>query len=408
MNVQNVTRVAVVHVNASQRVTIEGGGSIHGSAAQAWKSWSVIDNRMSPYGDDGADSYRTHLLLVTSSHDVTVRGNRTAGGSYLKIHNSSDWTFRMDSSSNIHVDGVDIYGDRRFPNNDGFDPESCQNVTLTNSRIDVADDGVCPKANKGSGPLLGLWVYNTTIRSHSHAIKFGSNTDELMKDILFNNVTIWDSNGGMSIQQRSEGDIVNVTWSNIKVETRYSAPRWWGNGEWLIVSNTPRGNGHAIGNIQGMRFVNITGRSENGGLLSGLSGGVSDVSFESIDIKIETWSNYSTGPYPCYADPLVCTNDTAHLCVKHPVPTGSPIQCMGSRDYRPVPAVVPCPHCYYTRTPSKANALYLENAHGVHFGANVKFEFEQPRKDWFGRCLEKDNHTTGVTGSEGIVCIGES
>ena len=45
-----------------------------------------------------------------------------------------------------------------------------------------------------------------------------------------------------------------------------------------------------------MRFVNISGRSENGGLLSGLSGGVDDVTFENIHIKIAAWSNYSTGP----------------------------------------------------------------------------------------------------------------
>ena len=31
-----------------------------------------------------------------------------------------------------------------------------------------------------------------------HAIKFGSNTDTLMRDILFDNVTIVDSNGGMA------------------------------------------------------------------------------------------------------------------------------------------------------------------------------------------------------------------
>jgi polygalacturonase len=98
---------------------------------------------------------------------------------------------------------------------------SCINVTLVNSRIDVADDGVCPKASAGLGPLQGLTVRNCTIRSGSHAIKFGSNTDTTMRDVLFDNITIIDSNGGMAIQQRSEGDIINVTWSNVIVQTRY-------------------------------------------------------------------------------------------------------------------------------------------------------------------------------------------
>lgn len=180
----------------------------------------------------------------------------------------------------IHLLALFCYPTGRFPNNDGFDPESCINVTLVNSRIDVADDGICPKAAAGKGPLKGLYVHNVSVRhvhtksqrnapllitliymftaylcginlcianqrqsrcvqalrtytyariracgkcwretprmltphndeqrrSHSHAIKFGSNTDTDMSDIVFDNITIWDSNGGLAIQQRSEGN----------------------------------------------------------------------------------------------------------------------------------------------------------------------------------------------------------
>ena len=42
-----------------------------------------------------------------------------------------------------------------------------------------------------------------------------------MSNIVFDNITVWDSNGGLSIQQRSAGNIRNVTWSNIRpVESR--------------------------------------------------------------------------------------------------------------------------------------------------------------------------------------------
>ena len=53
------------------------------------------------------------------------------------------------------------------------------------------------------------------------------------------------------------------------LETQYHAPRWWGNGEWLGISNNPRNNQSNPGTIRQLRFINITGRSENGGLLSG-------------------------------------------------------------------------------------------------------------------------------------------
>ena len=245
----NVTATAVVNVDKAQHVEIGGGGGIHGHAEEAWSYFSDKDARMAPVAVDGSMS-RPHTLLITDSRDVHVH--------HIFLHNSTDWTFRMDTSHDIFVDSVDIYvrpnasllvcstpsctprpprrhplshvqGDERFPNNDGFDPESCTNVTLVNSAISVADDGICPKAN--AAPLIGLTVRNTTIRSRSvrnsgwnfrgnltdilryfslfdghfrqGAIKFGSNTGPgTMRDILFDNITIWSSNGGMKIQGR--------------------------------------------------------------------------------------------------------------------------------------------------------------------------------------------------------------
>ena len=140
INVINITLVSIVQVGPNaNNVQIEGPGTLYGSSDLGWDYYSAYDNRFSPYNDDGS-SPRTHCLYILNSNNITV----TKG---LKLHNATDWTFRMDNSSNILVDDVDIFGDSRFPNNDGFDPQSCVNVSLTNSRIDVADDGICPKAD---------------------------------------------------------------------------------------------------------------------------------------------------------------------------------------------------------------------------------------------------------------------
>ena len=107
----------------------------------------------------------------------------------VHLHNSTDWTFRV-KHFNIFVDNVDIYGDSRFPNNDGFDPMSCRNVASTRA-------SAWPMMNlpQGSSAWVysNLYVRNVTVKSKSHAIKFGSNTDTLMANI-FDNITIWDSN----------------------------------------------------------------------------------------------------------------------------------------------------------------------------------------------------------------------
>ena len=87
---------------------------------------------------------------------------------------------------------------------------------------------------------------------------------------------------------------------------------------------------------------------------------------------------------------------------------GDEINCMGSRDYRPIPNLLPPdlpPRVRGgDRTPSKADALFLENVHDVSF-ANVTFEFESPRQPWFGACLVVDKYSDGIKGAGSIQCI---
>ena len=54
--------------------------------------------------------------------------------------------------------------------------------------------------------------------------------------------------------------------------------------------------------------------------------------------------------------------------------------------------------------PGKADGLFIENAHGVVL-KNVTFEYEMPRRSWFGDCLVVDNRSTGVIGAKDVCCI---
>ena len=56
---------------------------------------------------------------------------------------------------------------------------------------------MCLKSTAGYGINKNITVINTIIRSKSSAIKFGSNTDEDMYDIHFENITIRDSHRGI-------------------------------------------------------------------------------------------------------------------------------------------------------------------------------------------------------------------
>jgi hypothetical protein len=104
------------------------------------------------------------------------------------------------------------------------------------------------------------------------------------------------------------------------------------------VTNGPqRSPAHGIGTISNISFINITGESENGALISGLTNGLHGLLLDNVRIKITTSSNYSRGlGPPCYTPT-----------------TGAAVPCMGTRDYRPLADANATHHnlChYYCRT----------------------------------------------------------
>lgn len=366
----NHTTSAVLNVSHVTNVTISGQGVVHGSAEHYISYYQPDDNRFEPTAPDGA---RPNLLIIEESRSVMVRD--------LHFHNSSDKNIIVRKSSDVTIDGVEIFSDSRYPNTDGIHPSSATRLTVLNSRIDVADDGISPISTLADGPLTGLVVRNTTIRSKSHGIKFGSTCDALCSDCLFENITIHDSNSGLAIQQRGAGDIRNITFRDIKIETRYQAPRWWGNGEWLAVTVEPRHQNDTIGQTQNLSFEHISARSENGGLLSGLAGaGIQGVSFSDVNLTITRGiGNYSTGLGPPCCPPGGRGN----------------ITCMGTRDHRPsYTEDVACTSFGNCRVPGKADGFHMENVHDVLL-ADVQVRFEG-HAEWYGACATQSNMTTGV------------
>ncbi|EGD76632.1 hypothetical protein PTSG_07745 [Salpingoeca rosetta] len=359
-SVPNCTH-ALLHLEHVQNVTVEGGGTLYGNAEHYIASYSAKDNRFNPTKPDGS---RPRVIFMHNATDVVLRE--------ISVLNASDWHVHIQASRRVLVDSVYIHGDSRFPNNDGIDPDSSIDVTIRNSIIDVADDGICLKSTAGMGPLANVYVHNCSIRSQSHAIKFGSNTDEDMYNVLFDHIAILDTNSGLAIQQRSNGSIYNVTWSNIGLQTRYSAPRWWGNGEPIVITSERRAGGPPVGNIHDIHFFNISAQSENGIFVSGAAHGISNITFTNVDFTVVLFGNYSSGEGPpCFAADHVY----------------DAIPCMGTHDRRP--SARDGPTCsYYCRKIAQADAFYFERTQATL--KNILVTFEGVRQPWFGTCFNHD------------------
>jgi hypothetical protein len=385
--VVNETRTALLQGQEVIYVEITGGGTVYGNAEHYIHHYEDHDKRFEPSQPDGK---RPKLLLLNESSHVHIRN--------LSFQNSSDWNVHIRNSEYVTVDHCNVTGDRRFPNNDGIDPDSSRHVTISHCYIDVADDGICLKAHDRERPLQHVTVTHCTIRSRSHAIKFGSDTNANMSHVLFQNITIRDSNSGVALQQRGPGNISNVTFRGVRVAaTRYDNPRWWGNGEWLCITSEPRRRGDAVGRADDLVFENVTAVSENGGLVSGRAHGVTNLTMKHIRITIKAFSNYSDGSGPPCSFLQRGGYNNAMIV---------PIQCMGTRDYRPSYWQGDDPFCISRgacRTPAVANGMYFEN---VRFGAleDVTVVFDGPRRLWYGDCIAQDNRSYGII-QRGVKCL---
>ena len=171
------------------------------------------------------------------------------------------------------IDGISIYNNLKMANCDGIDPDHCKNVAISNCRIICADDCIVFKntaAYEKYGACENITVSNCSLTSTSAAIKFGTESESLFKDILITNCNISASNRGIALMLRDKGSIENVVFSNINIDTRLFSPEfYWGKAEPVYVTARRRKEDTKTGHIRNVTFENINCSSENGIVICG-------------------------------------------------------------------------------------------------------------------------------------------
>ena len=189
------------------------------------------------------------------------------------------------------IDSISILNDWNVPNNDGIDLDHCRNVRVANCHIDTADDGIVLKntPNFASyGRCENITVTGCTIASRSCALKL----DEAyappgIRNVVFDACVIFRSNRGLCIQSRDAGDIENILFSNITIETQLQTSKWWGAGEPIHVSLLPRHPDTKLGHVRQIRFSNILCKGESGIYLRGCAAQpLEDIVFDNVRVEV--------------------------------------------------------------------------------------------------------------------------
>jgi hypothetical protein len=136
---------------------------------------------------------------------------------------------------------------------------------------------------------------------------------DTIRQVLFNNCIIKKSNRGVGIQNRDEGVVSDVVFSNMIIEGHLFSDVWWGKAEPIYITayrrakinhkdanwRFPKGATEGrVGEVKNIYFSNIKCTSENGIYVSGESANkISNIVFDEVDVVINKTTAIPGGVY---------------------------------------------------------------------------------------------------------------
>ena len=207
----------------------------------------------------------------------------------ITFFDSAFWTLHMAGCRNVRIENIVIDNNKRGPNNDGIDPDCCQNVIIRGCRIKAGDDCIVLKATapmaKKYAECREVVVSGCLLSSSCTAIKIGTETFGDIHDVVVSDCIVRDSIRGIGIWSRDGGEVYNIDVHHVRGNTRNFADSrtrfegvctWWGEGEPIFISATRREEGRPA-------YASATAKEEGGRI----PGRIHDISFDHICITGE-------------------------------------------------------------------------------------------------------------------------
>ena len=196
------------------------------------------------------------LVLFIECENVELRE--------FHVVDSPNWCIHLACCRHAVITGLDVRNSLVVPNADALDVSNSRDVRISDVYLEGGDDGIAisPCADGYCQQIAeDIVVSNAVIVSRSAGIRLGWSANDI-RNLVFNNIVIRDSNRGIAIFVRGNEKIENVLISNTILETRYMDGSWWGLGEPLHVSVVPWNLKGELGSVSNLRLVNVTAASQ--------------------------------------------------------------------------------------------------------------------------------------------------
>ena len=218
---------------------------------------------------------------------IALKRCRTVVIRDLTIVNAPNYNISLLGCDVVDIRGVTIQNGY----SDGIDPDCCQNVRISNCRIESADDAIVLKSSFALGvrrATLNVTVTNCHLTTIHNALKLGTESTGDFKNVVFSNCTVvgrthpWqgDLSSGVAIETVDGGSLERVTVSDIRM-TNVRAP--------IFVRLGQRGRGQDVPAAGALRNVTISNVTAVGAMTASSITGIprhpiSEVSLRNIRI----------------------------------------------------------------------------------------------------------------------------
>jgi polygalacturonase len=220
----------LLHIADTSRVTVCGGGTIDGQGPAYWDTPENPVPLMLPMVDgrpawrnfrlaySPTDQRPSPMLNIYKSEDIRVED--------ITLTNSAGWALNMMLSRRVRVRGVNILNPMDGPNTDGIDINACQDVLISDCKIENGDDSIVMFTLPNTGPCERITVTNCILSTRCCAVKWYTGCGYPMRHFNFSNITVHNSERALGIYLSNGAQLEDLLATNFVVQGGTTPPNF--------------------------------------------------------------------------------------------------------------------------------------------------------------------------------------